>query len=126
MFKTNFNENKSVSTGNTEPLENSKKNYSSNKFLRNPIENHVLPRFLVHPPDISISAPQNNFSVSELGRVVFPFLNASVSFTILFLLLKILMYKEIIVYEHNVFILGSEILICLFIFIFNIKEGLKK
>jgi len=95
----------------------------------NPSSSNVLSRNFSKPPDNSIGSP-TLFSGAypaqvQLGRVAFSFINAGAFFFMLWLLMKIFLFKELIVYENNLFILGFEILICLVMFILNFKEGLR-
>lgn len=81
--------------------------------------------FGANPPYHSINTPSKVAHPFSLGRVVFSFINAGMSFFLFSVLVGILVFKEIIVYENNLFILGFEILLAIGMFILNFKEGIE-
>jgi len=79
---------------------------------------------LDQPPCKFIDTP-SSIGRNSLRRGVFFFANAGTSFFVLMELLGILILKEFIVYEPNLFILWVEIIVSVIMVIFNFKEGLK-
>ena len=85
---------------------------------------NVLSSRNLEPPCKFIDTP-SSIGRNSLRRGVFFFANAGTSFFVLMELLGILILKEFIVYEPNLFILWVEIIVSVIMVIFNFKEGLK-
>ena len=92
--------------------------------FKSPLEHGT--HFNVHP-EISPTNRSTQYisNSNKLGWLVFSFINTGISFFVLFLLCGILKFEKLVIYEHNLWILGFEILFMVVMFILNFIGGLR-